>query len=337
MKTSGTQKEPEKSKGIPGSTLKMIALISMLIDHIGAVVLEAKLIDLGMGEAMESQQGTIDFMAQYGTLYITDIVLRFIGRIAFPIFCFLLVEGFMHTRSRFKYGRNLLLFALISEIPFNLAIARSMGDTQLAFGVLYPDYQNVFFTLFIGLLCLCGYEWASRYAKDYRKDSKTVALSWILRVTGIVFPAMVVRLMLYNYFGIASDLIGWGVGILVPLLIYAVSFLRTKDAIFLQTLCTDMTILALGMLLADTMKTDYSSIGILAITMMYAFRKDRVKSAFVGCAALIVFNYAEITSIFALAPIKKYNGERGLGMKYFFYVFYPVHLFLLYLISVYLV
>ena len=102
-------------------------------------------------------------------------------------------------------------------------------------------------------------------------------------------------------------------------------------------LCTDVTILALGMLVADLLHTDYSALGILTITFMYAFRKNHVKSVLAGCIALTVFNSIEITSFFTLIPVKKYNGERGLSMKYFFYAFYPVHLFLLYLISRYVV
>ncbi|MDO4649198.1 MAG: TraX family protein, partial [Eubacteriales bacterium] len=72
-----------------------------------------------------------------------------IGRLAFPIFCFLIVEGSLHTRNRFKYGRNLLLFALISELPWNYVHSG---------GLTYKG-QNVFFTLFLGYLGMCAFEY----------------------------------------------------------------------------------------------------------------------------------------------------------------------------------
>ena len=143
--------------------------------------------------------------------------------------------------------------------------------------------------------------------------------------------------MIRNYIGELPDRICWSAGILVPVLLYAVVFMRRKSVTSYQVLCTDMTILALGALMADLLHTDYSSLGIVTITLMYAFRKNHVKSVLAGCIALTVFNSIEITSFFTLIPVKKYNGERGLSMKYFFYAFYPVHLLLLYLISRYVV
>lgn len=108
-------------KGINGNALKLLAIVTMIIDHIGFM-----------------------FFAGQWNLY---VVCRIIGRLAFPIFCFLLVEGFVHTRNIKKYAVNLLIFGFISEIPFDMAFFRAL---------FVWEYQNVYFTLFIGLLVLAG-------------------------------------------------------------------------------------------------------------------------------------------------------------------------------------
>ena len=126
-------KPSNKKFGISGSTLKLIAIVSMLIDHTAATVIRALLIS-----------ASPDWQPGLRTLY---SVSRDIGRLAFPIFCFLLVEGFLHTRNPKKYAGRLFLFALISEIPFDLALQSGWFD---------PGKQNVYFTLLIGLLVLMG-------------------------------------------------------------------------------------------------------------------------------------------------------------------------------------
>lgn len=68
-----------------------------------------------------------------------------LGRLAFPIFAFQIAEGFRRTRNVKRYQRRLLLFALLSEIPFNY---------MLAGGAIYPFHQNVLFTLLLGLLAV---------------------------------------------------------------------------------------------------------------------------------------------------------------------------------------
>ena len=70
---------------------------------------------------------------------------RCVGRVSFPVYCFLLTQGFLHTRDVRAYGRRLLLLAILSEIPFDLLI---FG--RVACGV----EQNVLFSLLLGLMAL---------------------------------------------------------------------------------------------------------------------------------------------------------------------------------------
>ena len=101
------------NRGLSRETLKLIACMTMLLDHIGVV-------------------------------YYPGSVLRDIGRISFPIFCFLLAEGFFHTHSRQRYALRLVLSGLLAEIPFDLAF----------YGRIYWGHQNVMITLLLGLLAV---------------------------------------------------------------------------------------------------------------------------------------------------------------------------------------
>ena len=132
---------PPRSAALSGFGLKWLAVCTMLADHIGAAILEPVFL-LPLYGLYEGGGGLPGW---YEPLLLTDMALRTVGRLAFPLFCFLLAEGFCHTRDRRRYALQLLTFALLSEIPFDLAFAL----TPFA-----PDYQNVYFTLFFGVLSL---------------------------------------------------------------------------------------------------------------------------------------------------------------------------------------
>ena len=136
-KASAAVEQFREKYGWPGSVLKMIAVITMLIDHTGAAVILPLLYYrvIWLDPELRSNLETLYY------------VMRRIGRLAFPIFCFLLVEGFFHTHDVRKYALRMLIFALISEFPF---------DWALKSGQPLMDNQNVYFTLLIGLLVMWG-------------------------------------------------------------------------------------------------------------------------------------------------------------------------------------
>ncbi len=127
----------QRKFGISGSTLKLVAIITMLIDHTAASFVSALI----------RQPYIMANVELHNTLVQVYGIMRDIGRLAFPIFCFLLVEGFLHTHDVKKYAARLFLFALISEIPFDFALKANW---------FFPSKQNVYFTLLIGLLVLWG-------------------------------------------------------------------------------------------------------------------------------------------------------------------------------------
>lgn len=124
---------PDRYHILSGSALKMIALFCMILDHTAMMLIP--------------QDGAALFQLAGHTLNLYR-AMRLIGRLAFPIFAFLLVEGFVHTHNRRRYGVRLFLFALVSEIPWNLAIS----------GNWHCRYQNVFFALLLGYLGMCCVE-----------------------------------------------------------------------------------------------------------------------------------------------------------------------------------
>ena len=117
------------------NALKIIACICMLIDHVGYGIVHAYLLAHKMDLDPE-------VYVRLGTVY---EVMKGIGRIAFPIFAFFVVEGFMRTRSVLRYALRLAIFSAISELPFDLGLF----DTFIK-----EDHQNILLTFLIAILML---------------------------------------------------------------------------------------------------------------------------------------------------------------------------------------
>ena len=148
-------------------SLKLLAIVCMLIDHTGAV------------------------------LFAGIPALRCVGRLAFPIFCFLIGEGFLHTKSVRRYALRLFLFALASEIPFDLAFHRTWFDI---------NGQNVFFTLFLGLCAL----WAMETLKEKSPAGAVlcaVALAFLAQLLNTDYTWYGVALIVVLYLCRENDLL----------------------------------------------------------------------------------------------------------------------------------
>lgn len=220
--------------GLSGSALKVIAMISMVIDHVALYLME---------------HGTI--------LYET---MRCFGRIAFPVFAFLIAEGFIHTRSRYRYFFTLLGFAVISEIPWYLLNGAD-------------GTHNVMFTLALSVATL------------------------------MVLESLLQRSLILGFF--------WTLGMAG---------------------------------LASCLGVDYELRGIIVIVIFYLFNgyghsfpNSRGMQLF--CTFVFMMHYGMIGTIMACMFLYLYNGTRGFIKadkgKYVFYMFYPIHLLIIYEILIF--
>lgn len=160
----------EQEKGITGSTLKMVAMLTMLVDHIAATIIYRSIRHEMMISGAVTLEQQYEYINGHIGIYAVYMIMRIIGRMAFPIFCFLLVEGFLYTKSKKKYAYRLGMFALVSEIPFDLATNGALCSFE---------GQNVFFTLLLGLLAMMCLE---KIEKSQSKKSKRILFSILVFV-----------------------------------------------------------------------------------------------------------------------------------------------------------
>lgn len=254
-------------KKLSGYHLKYIALFSMLLDHIGVI-----------------------FQASLSKT--TYFLFRAIGRLSFPLFCFILVEGFFHTKNRKKYQQRLFIFAVLSEIPYDLA-----------FGHLASDTVNIPYLL--------------SHLQDTSSSSLTALLSHAFQQQNVLFTL---------FLGFTAML--W------------LENIQKSRSISITEI---ITVLIVFCCLSEVFRTDCGAAGILCILVFYYVYKKRgsyialpLKNGLTGIAPVaLLTNISPFpVQLFALADcliLRCYNGKKGTGNKYLFYLFYPLHLLLLYL------
>lgn len=193
----------EGFKKINGLTLKVIACVIMLLDHITAGIM------LPVVKA-----GLYPDNIPFEKIKLIYDILRGIGRNAFPIFCFLLVEGFVHTKNRLRYALSLLLFGIISEPFFDMTFFAKHDVFNINFFECFSanhdillSHCNVYFTLLIGLLVI----WVSEYLLNgfivINKKALPIWVSYIL--TALVLAA---GILLAEH--IHTDYHGFGIGLI---------------------------------------------------------------------------------------------------------------------------
>ena len=284
-------------------SLKIIALITMFIDHSSI------------------------FLYSLGNLSLNSyLFLRGIGRIAFPIYCFLLVNGFGYSSDKKKYLSRLMGFALISQIPFSLYFSQGL------FPYIYSGpFQFEFFdySLIVPLLLFIAF-----YLSLFPKPSfKFLLLGCIF----IILPGFKMSFgSIYLLDGQLSVFYSLSIGLAF---VYFISQLKEKNLSLLSKILG--AILLFFMLTLIQTMADYGIFAIILICCLYFCRSKKVYQAIFICiwaflqygfGNRIAFMYSIFASLTAVALLL-YNGKKGPSAKYFFYGFYPVHLLCLCLIA----
>jgi len=242
--------------------LKIIALSAMVIDHVGAIFPAA------------------------------PFEFRLIGRLTFPIFVFLLAEGFHHTRCAKKFLLRLLAFAIIAEFPYDWAINRA-NNIRAGLSPWHVDFlnnTNIFYTLFLGGLAIYILQHIFTIISQRKEDDKeSVYLTTSIIAAGPVYGLM----MLADFLGVEYG----GYGVIFILLMYVIKPKWPKLAIF-----TVMNVLQ---------------------------HRGLIQAIWQGQRFNTVFYWLIPATLLTVPLIAWYNGKRGPSLKWLFYTAYPVHLAIL--------
>lgn len=271
-------------KVLSGFMIKVMAIVFMTFDHIGY------------------------FLEQYKNLAVLSAIFRVLGRLAFPLFIFLLVEGVIHTKNTFKYFLRLSLLALaflIGQLFYYFAIDKNPSILSPAVDLILTATTVYFLKRKdkFSFLAIIPFSWAliTMIVRNYELTS-TTQISW--------WP-----------FFIRPDYTLFG-----PLL--GIGFYYANDLSILFLKSNDGTKDWIGTSFERTTKNLVSSVFLILLTVAFAFM-DRQ-------GLHLIFSIPwQIYSLFAFIPILLYSGKRGYNAKWFqygCYFYFPAHLILLFLI-----
>ena len=245
--------------------LQGLAMIFMFCDHLGATLLPAQ------------------------------SWLNWVGRLAFPIFAFLLVEGYFHTGDFKLYARRMLLFAVLSEIPMNLMYAGS---------VIYPFHQNVLWLFLIGLFYLRLLDrilvGEDRNGEKIRAGS--AAGRMLLALAATILGYMLCLFTMVDYYG---------QGLLMILVFYISKRVSQPEEKLPKAAILLFQVLAMYFINVKMLQGEIRVIELMGTSVEITVQ---------GLAIL------------ALPLIWSYNGKQGYHSrwwKWFCYAFYPLHMLIL--------
>lgn len=181
--------------GLTGNQLKLIGMAAILMDNIGAVVIQGGILH-GTNRAMYE---TIIATSSGHMWVVAGQVCRYCGRLAFPIFAFLVAEEFVRARNRWNYTMRMLAFAVISEIPFDLAVYHTP---------FYFHYQNMLFTLFLGMMVMMVMEYTRNTAARGAALVAGCVLSWAIQADYNVAGILLIVTMYWFRHNDIAQLVG---------------------------------------------------------------------------------------------------------------------------------
>lgn len=259
-----------KEKGLTGFQLKLIGLILMVFDHIH------------------------EFFSYSGNI---PVAFKWVGRIVAPIFIFMTIEGYTHTRNKKKYILRLYLGSIVMNIG-NFLFPRYF-ERMDNLGLM----NNIFATLFLITVYLCIVDFIIRAIKEKK------ALKVFAGVLLFVAPIALGLLIIMNMSNM-SIIVYLALVIPTPLFVEGGS-----------------VFIALGIimyLLRENRKKLIIVYTIINLALMFTGELS---------ASGLFMNNFQWMMVFAAPLLYLYNGQKGKGMKYLFYVFYPAHIYAFYIIS----